>query len=75
MFEEAYLVRVKYFVSDEPSQYLVNGIGELAKLTNLLSKTGRYSLVSVERLGKIDDYDGLIDELIDYQKPEGLDCG
>lgn len=72
---EMFLIKLKYFLSEEPNQFLVKGIKELSKLTGLLCTTDRYTLISIEKLGKIDDYSDLISDLIDGQKPQGLDCG
>jgi hypothetical protein len=74
MPEETFLIKIKYFVSDDANQFLVSGTRELAKFINLLSVSKRYSLISIEKLGKIDSYSDLIQDLIDEQKPEDLDC-
>lgn len=71
---EMFLVKIRYFISEESSQFLVNGIDELAKLINLLKTSGRYRLESIDKLGKIDNYNDLIHDLIDEQRPDGLDC-
>jgi hypothetical protein len=74
MPNEMFLIKIKYFLSDEANQFLVNGTKELAKLVNLLSRTNRYSILSIEKLGRIDDYSDLVQDLIDDQKPTDLDC-
>lgn len=71
---EMYLVKLRYFISEETSQFLVNGINELAKLSNLLKTSERYRLESIDKLGKIDNCNDLIQDLIDEQRPDDLDC-
>lgn len=72
---ETFLITLQHFMAEEPNQFIVQGIKELSNLTNLLSSTERYSLVSIESLGKIDNLSDLITDLIDGQKPQGLDFG
>lgn len=74
MPNEMFLIKIKYFLSDEINQFLVNGTKELAKLINLLSRTDRYRISSIEKLGRIDSYSDLIQDLIDDQRPADLDC-
>ena len=74
MPNEMFLIKIKYFLSDETNQFLVNGTKELAKLINLLSRTDRHCISAIEKLGRIDSYSDLIQDLIDDQRPADLDC-
>lgn len=74
MPNEMFLIKLKYFLSDGTNQFLVNGTKELAKLVNLLSSTEQYGILSIEKLGKIDSYSDLIQDLIAEQRPADLDC-
>ena len=72
---ETFLITLQHYLSEEPNQFLVCGIKEMSNLMNLLSSTHRYSLISIESVGKIDNLSDLITDLIDGQKPQGLDFG
>lgn len=73
--KETFLVRIKYeLASHGDEKYLVEGVKELSKLLNLLSTSSRYSLISISKIGTIKNYEGLVEDLIDEQKPDGLDC-
>lgn len=72
---ETFLVTLQHYLAEESNQFLVYGIKEVSNLMNLISSTDRYSLVSIESLGKIDNLSDLISDLIDGQKPQGLDFG
>lgn len=72
---ETFLVTLQFFLSDEPCQFLVCGSKELSNLTNLLSNTDRYSIVAIESLGKMDSLSDLITDLINGQRPQGMDFG
>jgi hypothetical protein len=73
--KDTFLVTINFELGiNIPDKYLVEGIGALSKLLNLLSTSERYSLVSVEKIGEVKNTDELIEDLIDEQKPDGLDC-
>jgi len=73
---ETFLIELKYSPNDISNEkYLIIGVKELGRLLDLISVSKNYSLISITKIGKIKSSIDLIEDLIDEQRPEGLDYG
>ena len=74
--QDAFLIEIKHSPNDISNEkYLVTGLKKLSKLLNLIAHSKKCYLISIKKIGEIKNFNGLIDDLIDEQRPEGLDYG
>ena len=74
--QDIFLIEIKHSPNDISNEkYLIAGLKELSKLLSLISTSQKCFLISIKKLGEIKDSSDLFSDLIDEQRPEGLDYG
>lgn len=73
---DTFLVEIKPTPNDLSNEkYLVIGLKKVSRLLDLIARSEKCFLISVKKIGLISDYNDLVEDLTDEQRPEGLDYG